>query len=282
MGVSAMFVRTLEDLHGSEKEMKLTDAEGELHSVRILTRDDGCGFSVSDVKVKGRRSLVLHYKNHVEANLVVGGQVELENLSNGEKWTLTPGMLYVVGPKDRHRMSTQGGAHIISVFSPAITGTERHDADGAFEPSGDIPPAWQGEAGRTMFVMSEDDAHKLMISGGRTPASRYLLLKDECGFTVSTPRGRAGNESNLWYKNHVEANYILDGEITLEEVATGQTWELSAGAIYLVGPNDRHKVKAKTDTYVLSVFNPPLQGDETHDADGSYPPSGDIPPAWRT
>ena len=275
-------MRRLEDLAGTDKEVRLTDGGGELHSVRILTRDDGCGFSVSDVKFKGRRTLNLHYKNHVEANLMVAGQIEVENLSNGEKWTLTPGMLYVVGPKDRHRVVAEAGAHLISIFSPAIIGTERHDADGAYAPSGEIPPAWRGEAGRTMFVMSEDDSHKVMISGGRTPASRYLLLKDECGFTVSTPRGKAGGESNLWYKNHVEANYVLAGEMTLEEVATGQTWELSPGAIYVVGPNDRHKSKRKTDTYVLSVFNPPLQGDETHDADGSYPPSGDIPPAWRT
>ena len=276
-----MFVRTLDDLRGTDKEWRRTDGGGEIHSVRLLTRDDGCAFSVSDVKFKGSRTLNLHYKNHVEANLIVAGQVGLENLSNGEKWTLTPGMLYVVGPKDRHRIVGEDGAHLISIFSPAITGTERHDADGAFEPSGEIPPAWRGEGGRTMFVMSEDDAHKLMISHGRTPASRYLLLKDECGFTVSTPRGKAGNESDLWYKNHVEANYILEGEITLEEIATGQTWELTPGAIYLVGPNDRHKIRTKKDTYVLSVFNPPLQGDETHDADGSYPPSGDIPPAWR-
>ena len=277
-----MFVRTLDDLKGTDKEVRLTDGGGELHSVRILTREDGCDFSVSDVKFKGRRTMNLHYKNHVEANLVVGGQVGLENLSNGEKWTLTPGMLYVVGPKDRHRVVAEAGAHLISIFSPAITGTERHDADGAFGPTGDIPPAWRGESGRTMFVMSENDAHKVMISGGRTPASRYLLLKDECGFTVSTPRGRAGDETILWYKNHVEANYVLEGESTLEDMTTGEKWELAPGAIYIVGPHDRHRVRKKTNTYVLSVFNPPLQGDETHDADGSYPPSGDIPPAWRT
>ena len=277
-----MLVRKLDDLIGTEKEVRLTDGGSELQSVRILTRDDGCDFSVSDVKFKGSRTLNLHYKNHVEANLIVAGQVGLENLSNGEKWTLTPGMLYVVGPKDRHRVSISGDAHLISIFSPALTGTERHDADGAFEPTGEIPAAWRGEHGRTMFAMSEDDAHKLIISGGSTPVSRYLLLKDECGFTVSVPRVRAGSESMLWYKNHVEANYILDGEITLEEVATGETWELAPGDIYIVGPNDRHRVKAKTNIYVLSVFNPPLQGDETHNADGSYPPSGDIPPAWRT
>ena len=232
----------------------------ELQSVRILTRDDGCDFSVSDVRFKGTRSLDLHYKNHVEANLIVSGQVELQNRSNGQTWTLTAGMLYVVGPKDRHRVSTSGDVHLISIFSPAVTGTERHDADGSYEPTGDIPPAWRGEDGQTMFVMGEEDAHKVMISGGRTPASRYLLRDHACGFTVSTPRGQAGHESILWYKNHVEANYLLAGEMSLEDLTTGEIWELTPGAIYVVGPNDRHRVKAKTDTYVLSVFQPAVAG----------------------
>ena len=277
-----MFVRTLDDLRGADKEKTLVLGGSELQTVSLVTRDDGCGFSVSDVRIKnGLNPFDVHYKNHVESNLVVSGQIELQDRSNGQSWTLTSGMLYVVGPKDRHRASIEGDAHAISIFSPAITGTESHDADGSLEPTGEIPPAWRGEGGRTMFVMSEDDAHKVMISGGRTPASRYLLLKDACGVTVSTSRGKAGQESILWYKNHVEANYILQGEITLEDLSTEEKWELTPGAIYVVGPSDRHRVRVKTDAYVLSIFNPPLQGDETHDADGSYPPSGDIPPAWR-
>ena len=47
-----MLVRKLDDLIGTEKEVRLTDGGSELQSVRILTRDDGCDFSVSDVKFK--------------------------------------------------------------------------------------------------------------------------------------------------------------------------------------------------------------------------------------
>lgn len=277
-----MFVRTVADVIGTDKEMKLTDGARVIRSARILTRQDGCGFSVSDNLIKGGFSVDLHYKNHVEANFIVEGQVTVQDLTRNESWTLSPGMLYVVGPKDRHRLSTEGDAHLISIFSPATTGTERHDAAGSYEPTGEIPPAWRGEGGCTMFVMREEDARKVVLGGGETRASRYLNRDDGCGFTVSTPRGSAGNESILWYKNHVEANYILEGEATVEDLATGETWALEPGSLYVVGPHDRHRVMANTDTYLMSIFNPPLIGDETHDSDGSYPPSGDIPPAWRT
>ena len=111
--------------------------------------------------------------------------------------------------------------------------------------------------------------------------SRYLNRDDSCGLTISIPRGSAGTDAILWYKHHVEANYILEGEVTLEDLTTGEKRELRPGSLYVVGPRDRHRVRAKTDIYIMSIFNPPLEGDETHDADGSYPPGGDVPPAWR-
>ena len=214
-------------------------------------------------------------------NYIAAGQVEVRDLTSSKSWELTPGILYVVGPKDRHHLSAEGDAHIISVFNPAIIGTERHEEDGAFEPTGEIPPAWRGKAGRTMFVMREEEARKLVVSGGRIPVSRYLNRDDSCGLTISMPRGSAGTDAILWYKHHVEANYILEGEVTLEDLTTGEKRELRPGSLYVVGPRDRHRVRAKTDIYIMSIFNPPLEGDETHDADGSYPPGGDVPPAWR-
>ncbi len=280
-GFNTMFVRKLDDLIGTDKEMKLTDGGKFLRSLRFLTKEDGCGFSMSDVLIKGGWSIDLHYKNHMEVNFIAGGQVTVQDLTLNKSWTLGPGMLYVVGPKDRHRLTAEGDAHIISIFNPATKGTERHDADGAFEATGEIPPAWKGESGRTMFVMREEDAVKVRLRAGGSLASRYLNRDDGCGLTISLPRGSAGSESILWYKHHVEANYILEGEATVEDLTTGEVWELSPGSLYVVGPHDRHRFTKKTDLYHMSVFNPPLKGDETHDDDGSYPPGGEIQPAWR-
>ena len=98
------------------------------------------------------------------------------------------------------------------------------------------------------------------ISYGRSKAYRYLNEEDGCGFTMSTPRSPAGKGIVLWYKNHVEANYILEGEGSVEDLTTGEKWDLAPGTMYVVGPKDRHQTMKNTDTYLLSVFNPPLVG----------------------
>ncbi len=276
-----MFVRSLKDLAGTDKEMVRVDGDKKLQSRRLLTKADGCGFSLTDVRLSEGWTIDLWYKNHVEGNLVVKGDLEVTDLTNGDTWEIGDGSLYVVGPKDRHRITAKSDVHIISVFNPATMGTERHDADGAYPPTGEIPPAWQGESGRSMFIKRLEDTKVVGISYGRSKAYRYLNEEDGCGFTMSTPRSPAGKGIVLWYKNHVEANYILEGEGSVEDLTTGEKWDLAPGTMYVVGPNDRHQTMKNTDTYLLSVFNPPLVGGETHDEEGSYPPNGPIPEAWR-
>ena len=276
-----MLVRKIDDITSSDKVLTYKTDTGGLRSVRLLTKDDQCGFSVADVRVQGEWSIDLHYKNHVEINYIVSGKGKIEDLSSGESWEIGPGSLYVVGPKDRHRMTTEGDAHLVSIFNPAVTGSEKHDADDSYEPTGEIPAAWAGEAGRTMFVMQEDGAKKLVIAGGKASATRYVNRAEGCGLSFSIPRAPAGSEVVLWYKNHVEANYVFEGEGTVEDLGTGESWEVGPGTLFVVGPKDRHRVTIKKDLYAMSVFNPALVGNENHDADGAYAPSGDIPPAWR-
>ena len=276
-----MFVRRLEDLAGTDKEMVKTDGSKRLQSRRLVTKADGAGFSMSDVRISEGWVIDLWYKNHVEGNLVVSGDLHVDNLTNGESWDLGAGDLYVVGPKDRHRLTANSDIHVVSVFNPATLGTETHDADGAYPPTGELPSEWQGEDGRTMFVKRLADTKVVGISHGKSTAYRYLNQPEGCGFTMSTPRSPAGKGIVLWYKNHVEANYILEGEGTVEDLTTGEKWDLAPGTMYFVGPKDRHQTVKFSDTYLLSVFNPPLVGHETHDEEGTYTPSGPIPEAWR-
>ena len=44
-----MFVRTLDQLAGTDKEVKWQDGDLWLKAVRLVTRDDGAGFSLADV-----------------------------------------------------------------------------------------------------------------------------------------------------------------------------------------------------------------------------------------
>ena len=109
------------------------------------------------------------------------------------------------------------------------------------------------------------------VAHGTVDVVRYLLANDGAGFSVSDVVAPAGTENTLQYKNHVEANLVLEGEGTVEDLATGEVHALAPGTLYVVYPTDRHVVRAVTDVRFISIFNPPLVGGETHDADGGYP-----------
>ncbi len=109
------------------------------------------------------------------------------------------------------------------------------------------------------------------LSGGNARTLRYLLRDDGVGFTVSDIRIKAGSEAVLHYKNHIEANLVIEGEGTVEDMATGEVHPLEPGVIYVLDQHDRHRARARTAMRLICVFTPPLVGGEVHDEDGSYP-----------
>ena len=226
-----MFVRTHKDIAGTENEMVRSDGDMSLRSLRMLTKADACGFSLSDVYFSTGFSIDLWYKNHVEANFIVSGVIQVDDITAGKSWDLKGGSLYMVGPRDRHRLTAKSDVHLVSVFCPAVLGNERHDADGAFPPTGDIPPAWQGPDGQTMYVRTQDEARMVGIKHVGTEARRYLTQADGCGFTISTARPPANSGADLWYRNHVEANYIIEGEGSVEDLSTGREVGTVAGEL---------------------------------------------------
>ena len=121
-----MIVRRLGDLDAAAV------AGGTIETRRYLMSGDGAGFSVSDVSVPAGTDVVLHYRHHVEANLVLEGRGTVEILTTGEVHDLSPGTLYAVYPGDEHRLRATDGLRIISIFNPPLVGTEDHDADGSY------------------------------------------------------------------------------------------------------------------------------------------------------
>ena len=85
------------------------------------------------------------------------------------------------------------------------------------------------------------------IAHGTVGTVRYLLRDDDCGFSVSDVKVPAGTSNELQYRHHVEANLVLEGEGTVEEIATGKKHPLKPGTIYVVFPQDRHRVSARTN-----------------------------------
>lgn len=100
---------------------------------------------------------------------------------------------------------------------------------------------------------------------------RLSLADDRMGFSMHDTILYAGTETHMWYKNHLEAVYCIEGKGTIEDKATGEVHDIAPGTIYLLDQHDRHVVRAEEDLRMVCTFNPPVTGQETHDADGAYP-----------
>jgi L-ectoine synthase len=110
------------------------------------------------------------------------------------------------------------------------------------------------------------------VRGPVWASRRFLLAGDGAGFTLTETTVEAGAEQVLWYKHHVEANYVIEGEGEVENLATGEVHALGPSTMYTLDQHERHRMTAFTRMRIVCVFLPPLTGRETHDADGSYNP----------
>ncbi len=113
------------------------------------------------------------------------------------------------------------------------------------------------------------------IHGPAWASRRFLLASDGVGFTMTETTTKSGTEQVLWYKHHIEANYVIEGEGEVENIATGEVFPLSPGTLYVLDKNEKHRLKSFTSLRMVCVFSPALTGSETHDKDGSYLPAAD-------
>ena len=102
-------------------------------------------------------------------------------------------------------------------------------------------------------------------------STRLLLKGDNMGFSFHITTIYAGTETEIWYRNHLEAVYCISGEGEVETCEDGKVYPISPGTIYILDKNDKHFLRAKTEIKFACVFNPPLNGKEVHDKDGVYP-----------
>ncbi len=274
-----MFVKTLDEIRGQGRELIL--GGGRISSVKLVTAAHDMGFSMSYNTIGAGIESTLWYKNHWEANYIIAGACDVQDVTTGERWPLPPGALYTVGPRDRHFFQAFEDVTLLSVFNPPVTGTEVHDEDGAYPPTGPIPEGRERMFVKTAAALRAQGLEKT-AANGTARTLRMLTQADRLGFTLSDVHVAAGNSRVLWYKSHWEANFVLEGEGRSTDLATGQSWALAPGTLHVVGPRDRHDVQAQAALHVLSVFSPALQGDEMHDGDGALAPSGPVPPGPRS
>lgn len=100
---------------------------------------------------------------------------------------------------------------------------------------------------------------------------RFLLKSDGMGFSMHDTIIKEGTETFIWYANHLEAVYCIEGRGEVELVDSGTIHPIEAGTLYALDGNEKHYLRAHTQMRMVCVFNPPLTGKEVHDKDGVYP-----------
>ena len=115
----------------------------------------------------------------------------------------------------------------------------------------------------------ENTSRDVNFTGGNS--LRLILESDNMGFAFMKtiiPKG----QPNFWhYPNHMEACFCIQGKGILTNIETGEKFNIEVDTIYILDKHERHTFQALEDVVLISVFNPPLSGNESHDKHGCYP-----------
>lgn len=123
-----MIVRDYNEAVNSSRRV---DSEG-WHSVRLLLKDDGMGFSFHITTIHEGAELKMQYTNHLESVYCISGEGEIEDCATGEIHQIRPGVMYALDKHDRHILRARKEMQMACVFNPPVTGREVHDETGAY------------------------------------------------------------------------------------------------------------------------------------------------------
>lgn len=106
------------------------------------------------------------------------------------------------------------------------------------------------------------------VDWGNGLSRRFLLESDRLGYTVTDTTVRAGTQSSLEYRNHLEACYCIEGKGEVIE-PDGTSHPIEPGTLYALDEHDAHVLAAgpDRDLRLVCVFSPALRGDERHNLD---------------
>jgi L-ectoine synthase len=124
-----------------------------------------------------------------------------------------------------------------------------------------------------MIVRTLKDAENSQrrVTAENWESTRMLLKEDNMGFSFHITTIYADTETHIWYQNHLESVYCISGEGEIETLADGKVYPIEPGTLYILDKHDEHLLRGKTEMKMACVFNPPLNGTETHDENGVYP-----------
>ena len=120
-----MIVRTLRDIAGTERDVNWGNGQ----SRRFLLEKDGMGFAMMETLLLAGTDIFIEDRHHLEACYCIEGEGEIED-ADGNTYPIRPGTLYALDNHDPHRLRFWTDTRLVSVFSPAIRGDEKHDLGG--------------------------------------------------------------------------------------------------------------------------------------------------------
>ncbi|GAA2506572.1 ectoine synthase [Streptomyces sp. NPDC059506] len=114
-----MIIRSLEDVKDIEWGNGL--------SRRLLTEEDGMGYTLTDTVVYKGTSSALQYERHLEACYCIEGSGAVRTV-DGEVIPIKQGTMYALDKHDAHHLiaSDHEDFRLVCVFSPALRGDEVH------------------------------------------------------------------------------------------------------------------------------------------------------------
>lgn len=124
--VDGVFVeRALAEIEGTERDVFW----GAGYSKRLLVKRDGLGFAFCVTIGHADKDSPLEYRNHLESCYYIEGAGEYV-WRDGRREIETEdgeGTVFVMNRHDAHRMVIRDESVCLSIFTPAIEGTEAHD-----------------------------------------------------------------------------------------------------------------------------------------------------------
>ncbi|MGP4020933.1 ectoine synthase [Saccharopolyspora sp. 5N708] len=113
-------------------------------------------------------------------------------------------------------------------------------------------------------------AESTTVDWGNGLSTRYLVKADGMGYTIAETTVRAGTKSRLEYPRHLESCLCVAGEGEVIDT-DGTSHRITPGTLYALDKHDPHFLVAApySDLRLISVFNPPLHGDERHSLDST-------------
>jgi len=126
-----MIVRQLAEAEQAGR--RIVSPDGNWESTRLLLKDDGMGFSFHITTIYEGADFQMHYQNHLESVYCISGEGEVETLSDGKRYPITEGTIYILDQHDKHVLRAFKEMKMACVFNPALNGKEVHNAEGAYE-----------------------------------------------------------------------------------------------------------------------------------------------------